>query len=323
MKPKRNDLKGISNESLNSLINQFRLMGVQIPSYINENVVLDGISYDKANKVVKYNINKDKENIDTSLTNNPAKDTITVDGVSIPVYSVFRRIDKNIDDKQGMDGNPLIYALKGDNEWRFGSDLDRNLIWKQADAIVKKYLRDHSHDVAVLIPSSSDINTQLAYIVKNYGADIDVLTNVMKKVTTQQVLNVCDDPKSYFWKFFSGSEVKNKLRLLNTYLNNMNIENKGFYSAHKVHDMDIRDAVNKTLNTLQINTEAMEQTSEAIDGKDVLIIDDLIRGGDTLVNAIHIIKTNYKPKSISILTLLSKKMEPAPEKGITIPQRKY
>ena len=90
-----------------------------------------------------------------------------------------------------------------------------------------------------------------------------------------------------------------------------------------MHDAEIRDAVNKTLNILQINTEAMEQTSEAIDGKDVLIIDDLIRGGDTLVNAIHIIKTNYKPRSISILTLLSRKMDPAPEKGVVIPQRKY
>ena len=44
-----------------------------------------------------------------------------------------------------------------------------------------------------------------------------------------------------------------------------------------------------------------------INGKDILLLDDSIAAGQTVESAINALKTCYEPKSISLITIFSKK----------------
>lgn len=51
----------------------------------------------------------------------------------IEIWSIFKR---NKDNKDG-DGNPLIYALKDENQWHFKSEEDKKAIKRQIIKITK------------------------------------------------------------------------------------------------------------------------------------------------------------------------------------------
>ena len=93
-------------------------------------VINDGIDFDPNTKTVLYN-HSHEENVDISIKHNP-----TMDGDIVPnvqVWSIFKR-------KRGLrgDGNPLVYALKGEGGWTFRNESDRNAIEKQFDAILSE-----------------------------------------------------------------------------------------------------------------------------------------------------------------------------------------
>lgn len=55
-----------------------------------------------------------------------------------------------------------------------------------------------------------------------------------------------------------------------------------------------------------ISTEYNEDVRSKIDNKDVLILDDTISSGETISQCINGVLSNFVPKSITIITLLSK-----------------
>lgn len=83
--------------------------------------LIEGIDIDYINKVVKFN-NTHEDNIDTSTILNPTYSKID----NIDVISIFKR--KSNDYK--TDGNPLVYALKGLNNW-YISEQDIKLLFKK------------------------------------------------------------------------------------------------------------------------------------------------------------------------------------------------
>ena len=96
-----------------------------------DSVINEGIDFDPQTKTVSYNPSHE-ENVDTSIEHNP-----TMDGDIIPnvqVWSIFKR-------KRGLhgDGNPLVYALKGEDGWAFRSEGDKNAIELQFEAIATKF----------------------------------------------------------------------------------------------------------------------------------------------------------------------------------------
>lgn len=96
-----------------------------VHKYINE-----GIDFDRQNQTVSFVPDKE-DNVDTSIETNPTMDNTIVPNVN--VLPIFKR-------KQGNrgDGNPLIYALKGENNWRFKTPADRFSIEMQFNKIAKK-----------------------------------------------------------------------------------------------------------------------------------------------------------------------------------------
>lgn len=89
-----------------------------------------GIDFDRQSQTVSFVPDKE-DNVDTSIKTNPTMDDTIVPNVN--VWSIFKR-------KQGNrgEGNPLIYALKGENNWRLKTPADRFSIEMQFNKIAKK-----------------------------------------------------------------------------------------------------------------------------------------------------------------------------------------
>ena len=81
--------------------------------------------------MVSFNPSHEK-NVDTSYSTNPTIDDSIFPNVK--VYSIFKR--KN---NSHGDGNPLIYALKNENGWKFKSISDKIAIESRFNAIAEKF----------------------------------------------------------------------------------------------------------------------------------------------------------------------------------------
>ena len=58
-------------------------------------------------------------------------------------------------------------------------------------------------------------------------------------------------------------------------------------------------------STLRLSDDRFAEFANKINGQDILIIDDTISRGQTVIEACRIMMESYSPKSITVLTLLS------------------
>lgn len=257
-------------------------------------LIKEGIDIDYDNLTVAYNPSH-QDNVDTSLENNP---TISNEyGDRIAVYSLLMRKGNDI-----MDGNPLLYAFKGENGWQFKTDDDKNAILNQINSIAQKFADMFPLGFTILIPSGNHLNRMIGEIVKSKGKDVLIVDDVLTKITTEEVMDIVLEKGSPFHIYYQNT-MNTALRQLKMYLDKMDEERGGYFTRHYVRDAKMRDVLNKTL---KLTNDAVARYSKSIDGKDVLLIDDSISRGQTIKEACNILMENYEPKSITVLTLFSK-----------------
>lgn len=254
----------------------------------------EGIDIDYENKIVKYNPAHQK-NVDTSIEYNPTIDEELIPGIN--VWSIFKR-------KRGerMDGNPLVYALKGENEWNFSAEEDKTEIMEQFNKIVKKYVDTHSFDVTLVLPSTNELNTIIAKAVTDKIDNVDIINDVVCKLSTGDVEDLVMDSNSKFRKYYKG-EFNDAFKRLGIYLDKMDEECKGTFKRHYIKDTEMRDVLDFTFKKSE---DKIAEYANKINDKDVLIIDDTISRGQSIKDMVKIIKNTYTPKSITVLTLFSK-----------------
>jgi len=236
-----------------------------------------------------------KKNVDTSIEHNP-----TMDGDIVPnvqVWSIFKR-------KRGLrgDGNPLVYALKGEGGWTFRDESDRNAIEKQFDAIATKFATMYPVGVTILMPSGSELNMHIADVVMSKSRNAELIKGVICKLTTEEVDDIVLDFNSKFRDFYKD-EFNSKYYELGRYLDLMDKERNGYFSRHLIKNNQMRDVLD---STLKLSDDRFAEFANKINGQDVLIIDDTISRGQSIKEACQIMLESYAPKSITVLTLLSK-----------------
>ena len=259
-----------------------------------DNVIKEGIDFDPHTKTVSYNPSHEK-NVDTSIEHNP-----TMDGDIVPnvqVWSIFKR-------KRGLrgDGNPLVYALKGEGGWTFRDESDRNAIEKQFDAIATKFATMYPVGVTILMPSGSELNMHIADVVMSKSRNAELIKGVICKLTTEEVDDIVLDFNSKFRDFYKD-EFNSKYYELGRYLDLMDKERNGYFSRHLIKNNQMRDVLD---STLKLSDDRFAEFANKINGQDVLIIDDTISRGKSIKEACQIMLESYAPKSITVLTLLSK-----------------
>lgn len=276
-------MKNRINEIVNETVTQ-----------VLDTIINEGIDFDPQTKTVSYNPSHE-ENVDTSIEHNPTKDVSIVQNVD--VWSIFKR-------KKGLrgDGNPLVYALKGEGGWTFRSESDRTAIEHQFDAIATKFATMYPIGVTILMPSGNELNTHIADIVKSKSKNAEVIEGVICKVTTEEVDEIVLDFNSKFREFYKD-DFNSKYYELCRYLDLMDKKRNGYFSTHLIKNKQMRDILDLTL---KLSDDKFAEFANKINGQDILIIDDIISRGQTIKEACHIMMESYAPKSITVLTLLSK-----------------
>ena len=276
----------MSNSRMNKIVNEVVVQSIN-------RVINDGIDFDPNTKTVLYN-HSHEENVDISIKHNP-----TMDGDIVPnvqVWSIFKR-------KKGLrgDGNPLVYALKGEGGWTFRDESDRNAIEKQFDAIATKFATMYPVGVTILMPSGSELNMHIADVVMSKSRNAELIKGVICKLTTEEVDDIVLDFSSKFREFYKD-EFNSKYYELGRYLDLMDKERNGYFSRHLIKNNQMRDVLD---STLKLSDDRFAEFANKINGQDVLIIDDTISRGQSIKEACHIMMESYAPKSITVLSPLT------------------
>ncbi len=265
--------------------------------HIQEADLCEGIDINASKREISYNPNH-QDNLDTSVENNPIVDETIIPGVE--VWSIFQR------KRSGQsDGNPFIYALKGENRWHFRTKKDKELIEAQINAVADKFLEKSNYNVTILIPSSSNVNNYLANLLITKSKEIQRIDGLLRKLSTQEAEDYALEDNSTFRKVYGASEEQFNYAMedLWGYLDKMNRLKNGIFTRHLIDDREMRNAMDKTF---ALSDDPENTFAPKINGKDLLIIDDTISRGQSVNEAVARLKQCYAPKSITVLTLLSK-----------------
>lgn len=276
--------------------------------------ISEGIEFDTYTKEVSYYPFEEK-NVDTSIEHNPTVDRELIDGID--VWSLFKRV---LGDKG--DGNPLVYALKGEDGWHFASEKDRQMIFRQIDVIAAKFCEKYDGDITVVLPSGNKLNTTIAKYIKKHSPNMQILTGIIMKRTAEDIWHEAASEDSEFRKILYQSINKKNSNIPVKFQREMNDEamrgyfdilekavarmireRGGYFTYHFIKDPNVRNAITQTM---KLNDRLFYDASMKINGHNVLLIDDTISRGQTIKQAAKLVKDNFTPKTVTVLTLLSK-----------------
>ena len=257
---------------------------------INEydNYIIEGLNIDPNEKIVSLTDNHNK-GLDLSLINNPVYSTYK----GYNVISIFKRTKLyDINDVQ-RDGNPFIYALKNKNGWKF------KITDKEIHKYIKRFLEickkiKSSYDTIIITPSSSDINEKFMKVISNQVNCKDIINEYFVKLFKEEII---DD------------DLIDKDQIQNDYGNNYTkvlAEINRSFRRMKGESFEAKYIKKEYLKYIKyISTNSNDNIRDKIDNKDILLLDDTISSGETLSQCIEGIISNFNPKSITIITLLS------------------
>ena len=257
---------------------------------INEydNYIIEGLNIDPNEKIVSLTDNHNK-GLDLSLINNPVYSTYK----GYNVISIFKRTKLyDINDVQ-RDGNPFIYALKNKNGWKF------KITDKEIHKYIKRFLEickkiKSSYDTIIITPSSSDINEKFMKVISNQVNCKDIINEYFVKLSKEEII---DD------------DLIDKDQIQNDYGNDYTkvlVEINRSFRRMKGESFEAKYIKKEYLKYIKyISTNSNDNIRDKIDNKDILLLDDTISSGETLSQCIEGIISNFYPKSITIITLLS------------------
>jgi phosphoribosylpyrophosphate synthetase len=130
----------------------------------------------------------------------------------------------------------------------------------------------------------------------------ELIEGVICKITTEEVDKIVLDFDSKFRKYYSDNFNEAYYKLCK-YLDEMDKHKKGYFTRHLITDTEMRDVLDITL---KVSDDRFAEFANKINDQDILIIDDTISRGQSIKEVCKIMSETYSPKSITVLTLLSK-----------------
>lgn len=253
--------------------------------------IFEGIDIDKKKRIISFN-NSHENNVDTSVLLNPT--FYSVNGID--VISIFKRkasFDSN------LDGNPLVYALKDINGWKFKNPQEDII------GLLKNFIRiaekiKTNYDTIITIPSNNELNLNFLHrLNKIIKADYQITDYIFKKTSEDVYENYVD------WGRMErelGSKFDVGDKELTDSFSEMERNNDGVFSFKFIKDVNLRKYITRTMYS--DNKKTIDYATQ-INGKDILILDDTIASGASISNAADIILSTFTPKSVTVITLFS------------------
>ena len=253
----------------------------------NDSDMNEGIDVDKYRNVTMTDEHENR--VDTSVENNPTILTNIIPNVK--VWSILKR-----EKSDNGDGNPLLYGLKNEKGYHV-TNIEE--VKERIETIIEKFIQENSGiDVTIEIPSTNELNRYIASSVSQYCTNPKFLDKVLVKMSVEEVDDFVYEKDSLFRQHY-GEYFYSAYKFFQNYCNKMT---DGVFRFHLVKDMEMRKTIE---HTIKFSDEFYSEYVDAINDKNILIVDDSITNGQTLQNAYRIISTDYAPKTITILTLFS------------------
>lgn len=253
----------------------------------DSSILLEGIYIDDESKSVKLNDSSKGVNFNGPIY------WKTADGLD--VISIFKRTSY-VDHEKEYDGNPFIYALKNKFGWKF--DISKQEVHKYIKKFVENCQKlQQTYDTIIMIPSHSKINKKFMeslYDILKARHKIEYLFSKIElnHDEVEQFIDYDAIKKDYEYPRKIEIEIEKILYKLNG--------TEKEFEAKLVNKKYL-----KYIKFLQIKDDP--DSVEQINNKNILILDDVFSSGTTISQAVDAIKQNYNPKSITVVTLLSKK----------------
>ena len=254
--------------------------------------LVEGIDVDYNTRTVSFNSNHEN-NVDTSIAVNP-----TYNGINgINVISIFKR--KRND--ENTDGNPLIYALKGKNDWHFKNpESDISNLLKQFIRISEKIRPEY--DTIITVPSQNVLNTNILHRLNKIIKCKYTISDYLYKTMSEDVFENYID-WSAIYKDFGDRKGDSIQKELGKSFYKMEEENHGYFSYRFIKDSNLRKYITKTMYS---NDNEIIEYAPYVNGKDILILDDTISSGSSISEATKLIQETFIPNTITVITLFSK-----------------
>lgn len=250
--------------------------------------ILEGIDVSNDRRVTMTD--KYERLVDTSLENYPTYSEQIIDG--IPIWSIFKRKEGYSNES---DGNPMLYALKGEKKYTLTNP---SVVKKRIETISEKlFAETQGADVTIMVPSSNKLNNYFAEVIAKKCNNPNLIPDVLIKLSIEEVDDYIFEEDSFFRKKY-GRKFKQAYSIFKNYCRNMK---KGF-QFHLIHDMDMRKVIEHTIG---LNSELYNKYINAINDKNIILVDDSITLGQSLKEATAIIRERFAPKSIRAVTLFS------------------
>ena len=263
---------------------EFFMVDTNEPLYI-----VEGININSNDKTISLTDEHDK-GVDFSLVNNPVYDKYK----DFDVISIFKRSKLVDDTNTERDGNPFIYALKEKKGWTF--DITNDVIFRY----IKRFLEickkiNNTYDTIVITPSSTNINERFMKVISKQVQAENIVREFLVKIKKEEIIDDNLIDKEQITKDYPNNynEVITKISRSFRRMEGADFEAKHLDKKYLKYVKYI--GVNNDLNIRPM-----------IDGKDILVLDDTISSGTTVSQCIDGITSNFTPKSITIVTLLSK-----------------
>lgn len=258
-------------------------------------ILNEGIDINHKTHEVSYNPTHEN-NVETSLNTNPTVDKKLIPGVE--VWSIFRRKDGD-----WGDGNPLIYALQGEHNWHFRTYSDKLAIDVRFSEIAEKFVQRHPFDITVVVPSSNDLNRRITDVIMHKSDNAKLLTGFIRKMRIEEADYIVSNDMNCAFRRKYNDDFQNKYSEFCSYLRVMEQKCGGYFTRHYIQNQEMRNVLDFTFKV----TKEYDTFAKDINGRNILVIDDAISRGQSVKEVCDIIRSGYKPHSITVLTLVSKK----------------
>lgn len=173
---------------------------------------------------------------------------------------------------------------------------------EKIDNILKNFLSIYLLDVTIVVPSTNSLNIFIADRIKKLRPKSTIITDFLRKMTASEVRDSIHSYDSEFKKEFKSKRALNAAYItVDEAIEEMNKLYGGMFVYHLVKNKDARNAIK---NVLTYNENANKVDINKIKSHDVLVIDDSISRGHTIINACNLIK-EFGPKKMTVLTLFS------------------
>jgi hypothetical protein len=224
--------------------------------------------------------------VNTSLDANPNYHKLN----DLIVHSVFKRLYS----RQGGDGNPLIYALKGQKGFSI-SLKECGKFNQNISVILDSLMQKKDYEVILTMPSSHKIVERFAKKINRRTPGHCILfNNIFTKKTFREVYADLQDLP------LTPKHKKDIIALRRSLERDLSRNPNKVFSMKEVATKD-----RMFIHPLKIDPTQIDKIQQ-IQGKSILLVDDLLASGTTLTSAYNLLKDLEISENIEAICLLGK-----------------